>query len=263
MKINEDQKLKEITLWFTQYVRPFKKGVEADLRNIILKEDHTFRVCDEILHIGEKLGLNDSQLQLAKIIALLHDIGRFEQYAKYKTFVDQKSEDHAQLGVKILKRYDVLKRFDDSTKKLIFRAIECHSQSSLPQEEKEPSLFFIKLLRDADKLDIWRIVTDYYHLKGGTRNRALELDLPDSPVVSKEVYSDLMNERIVDIDHVKNLNDFKLLQLGWIFDINFNPTFRCIKDRHYLEMIRDVLTETDEIREIFDVVRRHVSRKSE
>ena len=255
--------MKEIILWFTQYVRQFKKGDEAGLRNIILKEDHTFRVCDEILHIGEKLVLNDSQLQLAKIIALLHDVGRFEQYARYKTFVDKKSEDHAQLGIKILKRYDVLKRFDDSTKKLIFRVIECHNQASLPQEEMEPCLFFIKLLRDADKLDIWGVVTDYYHLKGGTRNKALELDLPDSTVVSEEVYSDLMNEGIVDIGHVKSLNDLKLLQLGWIFDINFDPTFRCIKDRHYLEMIRDALPENDEIREIFDVVRRHLSRHSQ
>jgi hypothetical protein len=64
-----------------------------------------------------------------------------------------------------------------------------------------------------------------------------------------------MNKRIVDMKHVRNLNDFKLLQTGWIFDINFKPTFNCIKKRRYLEMIREVLPKSKRIKEIFDVIR--------
>jgi response regulator RpfG family c-di-GMP phosphodiesterase len=91
VKIVEHQNLTEIKNWFTQYVRLFKNGDETDQRNIILKEDHTFRVCNEILNIGKKLGLNDDELRLAEIIALLHDVGRFEQYTVYKTFSDRQS----------------------------------------------------------------------------------------------------------------------------------------------------------------------------
>ena len=246
----------DLKKWFTSYVQTFKyKDIELQ-RNIDLKKDHTRRVCKEILNLGEQLGLNDDALRLAEIIALLHDIGRFEQYARYKTFMDGKSENHAELGVKILEKHEVLKQFDEATKDVILRSIQYHNRASLPREETETCLFFTKLLRDADKLDIWKVVTDYYHRKDEKRNGAIELDLPDTPGFSEEVYRDLINKKIVDIKHVKNLNDFKLLQIGWIFDINFKPTLRYIKERRYLEMIRDVLPKSKKISEIFDIIHR-------
>jgi len=229
--------------------------------NIILKEKHTIQVCKEILKIGEQLGLNDNELRLAEIIALFHDVGRFEQYARYKTFVDRESEDHAELGVKILEENRVLNRFDESMQSLILRTILYHNRAALPEEDTDTCLFFSRLLRDADKLDIWRVVTDYYNQKNGKSNGAIELGLPDTAGFSDEVYQDLLNMRIVDIKHLKNLNDFKLLQIGWIFDINFAPTFQSIKTRHYLEMIRQVLPESEKIDKIFAVIQSYLSEK--
>lgn len=255
MKIIIDKKsVTDLKNWFTSYVQTFKYNDIELQRNINLKEDHTRRVCKEILNLGEQLGLNDDALRLAEIIALLHDIGRFEQYARYKTFMDGKSEDHAELGIQILEKYGILEQFDAATRDLILRSIKYHNRASLPREETETCLFFTKLLRDADKLDIWKVVIDYYHRKDAKRNGAIELDLPDTPGFSEEVYRDLVNKRIVDIKHVKNLNDFKLLQIGWIFDINFKPTLYHIKNRRYLEMIRDVLPKSKEIKEIFDII---------
>jgi len=255
MKIKIDKKsVSNVRNWFSNYLTNFKSNNSELQRNIKLKEDHTKRVVKEIFDIGKALELNRNELFLAEIIALLHDIGRFEQYARYKTFVDRKSEDHAKLGVKILKKDDVLNEFNESIKSLIFRTIRYHNRAKLPENETETCLFFTKLLRDADKLDIWRVVTDYYHQKNGRRNGAIELDLPDTPGFSEEVYQDLMNRRIVDIKHVKNLNDFKLLQIGWIFDINFDVTMQAIKSRRYLEMIRDVLPKSEKIQLIFESI---------
>ena len=248
--------------WFSNYVKTFKHGDKNFQENIILKEKHTMQVCKEILNIGEQIELNNDELHLSEVIALFHDIGRFEQYAHYKTFVDRKSENHAELGVKILEENRVLNRFDESMQSLILRTISYHNRASLPEEETDTCLLYTKLLRDADKLDIWRVVTDYYHQKNGRRNVALELDLPDTPEFSEKVYQDLINMRIVDIKHVKNLNDFKLLQMGWIFDINFDPTFRCIKSRHYMEMIGDVLPKSYDIQKIINVIQLYLYKHS-
>ena len=253
--INIEQKsVEDFKNWFSSYVQTFKDDDKELQQNIALKEKHTLQVCKEILNIGKKLGLNENELRLAEIIALFHDVGRFEQYARYKTFMDRQSEDHARLGITILKRHGIFNGFNDSLKSLILRTVRYHNHAALPQNETEPCLFFTKLLRDADKLDIWRVVTDYYHRKDGSRNEAIELNLPDIPGFSKAVYQDLMNKSIVDVNHVKNLNDFKLLQIGWIFDINFEPTIHAIISRHYLEMIREVLPESDKIQDIFDVI---------
>jgi putative nucleotidyltransferase with HDIG domain len=259
MMISQEN-LNEIKHWFTEYVRQYiHDGPEN--RNIVLKEEHTYRVCDEILNLGGELGFKDDALRLAEICALLHDVGRFEQYDRYHTFSDCKSENHASLGIRILKKHDVLKKFDAMSKALIFRTIECHNHVSLPAYERYPHLLFIKLLRDADKLDIYRVVTDYYHRNDPQKNEAIELDLPDTPGISKKVYQDLICGKTVHSNELMNLNDFKLLQIGWIFDINFSQTLRRIQSRQYLEMIRSVLPETDEIHDIFNRIQAYLNQQ--
>lgn len=258
----EKSTVRNLKTWFSDYVLKYKEGDKKLRRNAALKEAHTKRVCGEILQLGARLGLTREELRLAEIIALFHDIGRFEQYAGYGTFADSKSEDHAELGLKILKKNGILNGFDNPTKSLVFRAIKYHNRATVPQKETKTCLLFAKLLRDADKLDIWTVVIEYYHRTDGGRNSAIELDLPDTPGVSERVYRAIMNERIVDMNHVKNLNDFKVLQMGWIFDINFKPTLDCIKKRRYLEMVRDVLPKTAKIRKIYDVTRIYRAHRS-
>jgi putative nucleotidyltransferase with HDIG domain len=244
----------EVKKWYTGYVHAFKFVDKGMQQNIDLKEDHTMRVCKEILNIGAQLKLSDDELRLAEIIALLHDIGRFEQISRYQTFMDSKSVDHAELGVKILKHLEILKPFDDPIKELIYCSVKYHSKPALPVFENETCIFFTKLIRDTDKLDILNVVTEYYHKKGSEKNETIVLNLPDTQGISEEVYRKLMNKSIVNIDHVTNLNDFKLLQAGWIFDINFQPTLDCIKKRRYIELIREVLPESKKIDEIFYLI---------
>jgi len=258
VKTIEKKTITELKEWFTHYVQTFKYGDRELKQNTILKEEHTLKVCHEMITLAEQLGLNTNERRLAEIIALFHDIGRFEQFARYNTFIDKQSENHAELGVKILKNYGVLNKFEDSIESLIFRTIRYHNRAILPPDETETCLFFSKLLRDADKLDIWRVVTDYYHRRDGKRNGAIELDLPDTPGISDEVYEDLMNKKIVNIHHMKNLNDFKLLQVGWVFDLNFAATYRAVRSRGYLEKIREVLPVSDKINSIFAVIHSHL-----
>jgi hypothetical protein len=168
--------------------------------------------------------------------------------------MDGKSENHAELGIKTIEKFGVLDSFDNSDKDVALRAIRYHNRPSLPREETDTVLLFAKLIRDADKLDIWKVVTEYYHREDKSRNAAVELDLPDTPGFSQEVYRCLTQKRIVNIKDVKNLNDFKLLQIGWIFDVNFHATLRRVKERRYLELIRDVLPESREMDELFGIV---------
>jgi len=105
-------------------------------------------------------------------------------------------------------------------------------------------------------------VTEYYHRKGARTNATLVLELPDTPAISHEVYDALMNRRIVDIKDVKSINDLKLLQAGLIYDLNFKPSFQFIKNRHYIESLRDSLPETKEITEIFSILKSYIADRS-
>ncbi len=249
--------------WFSLYVGTFKYGSEKLRHSTILKEEHSLRVRDEIEDIGRSLQLDRNELQLAGITALLHDIGRFEQFARYGTFEDARSEDHAGLGVKILRRYGILEGFGEHLSELMLGIIGYHNKAALPENETETCLFFSRLLRDADKLDIYRVVSDHYSSKDKWTDGLLEFSFSETPGISDDVYQDIVNHRIVDFKHVNNLNDFKLLQIGWIFDINFDHTLRSLVSRGYLEVIRSLLPDSEQIGEIFAVTDSYINSRFE
>lgn len=249
-----EKQLNDLKDWFTAYVRSFQHADPEIQQNIVLKEDHTHRVCEAIVDIGTRLGLKDDALRLAETIALLHDIGRFEQFTRYRTFMDRKSENHAELGIKIIEREDVLASFVPAVQHIVRQSVRYHNRPSLPLNESQSCLFYARLIRDADKLDIWKVVTDYYHRKDKTKNGAIELELPDSPGFSDEVIRSLTKMRAVNINDVNNVNDFKLLQVSWVFDLNFRPTMDFLMERRYLELIRQVLPESEKINSIFQVI---------
>jgi hypothetical protein len=83
--------------WFSDYCSSFYSPDIEDQKNISLKEHHTERVCENIVEISKRLSLDGHSTMLAEAIALFHDIGRFPQYARYKTFRDSVSVNHGLL----------------------------------------------------------------------------------------------------------------------------------------------------------------------
>jgi len=261
--MNPQAILPGLKAWFEDYIRRFSSDDPIVQENMDLKTEHTRRVCEAIVNIGGSLDLSREDLCMAEAAALLHDIGRFEQYRRYRTFSDYRSEDHAALGVKVIKANRLLHGLESAMADIIVRVVGYHNRASLPVGEEERCLFFLKLLRDADKVDIWRVVTDYYQNAGHNLNQTIELDLPDRPQVSDSVYKALMNGKLAQMADLKTLNDFKLLQIGWIYDINFPRTFQIVRENGYLEMIRDALPETSvRVAEIYRRARAHLERNS-
>ncbi len=247
--------------WFNNYVKSFHSDDYEFQRNIDLKEEHTLNVCKEINDIGESLYLSEENLRLSETIALFHDIGRFEQYKRYNTYSDKISENHAELGIKVLKENHVLDKINLHAQNIIFKAISYHNLAKLPEKEIEEHLFYSKLIRDADKVDIYRVVTNYYSHRKEEKNTAIELELPDIDEISDEVYADIMAEKIVNIENVKTLNDFKLLQMSWAYDVNFIRTFRIIYERHYIEKIYNELPHNIKVKEIYSKIMTFVNSR--
>ena len=255
-----DELIQSLRKWFNGYVGTFCTDHRGIRENILLKKSHSKRVCGEILRIGKGLGLSGESLRFAEITALFHDVGRFEQYVRYRTFVDHKSENHAALGVKVLKENGALDCLNDSLKDLAYRIISYHNRPALPDGETEPCLFYAKLLRDADKLDIWRVLIRHYRRSDQSSNSALELELPDTPEISDNVYDAVMNKRIVDFHHIQTLNDFKVLQIGWVFDVNFKPTLNAVVSRNYINAICSALPASEKVETILKVVDHYVEK---
>jgi hypothetical protein len=253
--------LTRLRLWFDEYVNQFASSDPCVQENMDLKAGHTRRVCSVVLDIGASLNLTTKDLCTAEAAGLLHDIGRFEQYTKYGTFMDHRSEDHAALGVKVIQKTRVLDQLSAFDSEIIMQVVGAHNRAALPAGADEQVLFFLKIVRDADKIDIWRVVTSYYRNSSRQRNHALELDLPDRPHISEPVYEALMKGRLVKMKDLKTVNDFKLLQMGWIYDLNFPRAFQIARENGYLESIRDAISfKTSRISDVYTRARSHLDR---
>jgi hypothetical protein len=256
----EQEQLKRLKIWFDNYVCGFYGENEYVNANISLKEQHTQRTCEEMLYLGGQLGLSDNQMRVAEVIALLHDVGRFEQFVRFRTYNDPRSLNHCLLGLDVLRRTKVLDVLASNEKQLIEKAIEYHGLMELPGDLDDECLLFSKLLRDADKLDIFYVVTDYYkQYRDDPEGFKLEIELPDEPGYSMAVVERLLAEKRIDYSALRTWNDMKLCQLGWVYDVNFPQTLRRIMERGFLENIFDFLPDNEDIRKvrkkIFDYVR--------
>lgn len=241
-------------LWFENYIDHFRNKYSELIENIEIKADHSRKVRKEIVGIAQSLNLNNEEVMLAEIIGLFHDIGRFRQFAKYQTFSDSKSQNHAELGVEVLKENNILNDLSTENQEIIYNSILNHSRAEIIPDKNERIVFFSKLIRDADKLDIWRLITEYYMVKEQKENKALELELPDNDEISDEVLESILNKKVVLKESMKTLNDFKLLQIGWIFDLNFDYSIKHLHEKKYLDKILGTLPDTKEVNQIKEIV---------
>ena len=123
-----------------------------------LKIVHTYGVVAQSTEITKRMGLPAEDVSLARIIALLHDIGRFEQLKRYDSFMPD-TMDHASYGVQVLFREGMIRRFvsEDTWDDIIEAAIAKHSDFVLEGIEDERTLLHARIIRDADKLDNCRV----------------------------------------------------------------------------------------------------------
>ena len=252
------ENLTRLKAWFADYVAGYYTDDTDYNRTIRLKEKHTERVCRNIIMLGNELDLSAHDLMLAETMALLHDIGRFEQYAVYGTFNDMISDNHAKLGLRQLAEHRVLSVCTKIEERLITKAIAYHNVAALPENKDKKELYFMRLLRDADKIDIWKVVIDYYHERDDKPNPVIEIGLPDDPVFSQKNIEALNEGRIAQVQDIKTLNDLKLLQISWVFDLNFIPSFKVVQSHRYIEQIAATLPQSKEIQATVNKVHDYV-----
>ncbi len=155
-----DEQYKSFQLWFKSHIRTFREADPAHQRSLDLKEEHTARVGAVMDRLTGELHLSENTRLIAAATALFHDLGRFPQYHRYRTFRDSDSENHAKLSIRELTRHRVLHTLEPAERHLIGRAVIYHNRLHLPDHLDPVTLLHSRLLRDADKVDILRVMAD-------------------------------------------------------------------------------------------------------
>jgi putative nucleotidyltransferase with HDIG domain len=242
------------------YTEGFYSRSEAKERAFRLKYEHTLRVRENSRMLADALALTGTDACLAEIAALFHDLGRFRQYSEYRTFKDADSQNHALLGVEEILSHNMLEGLLGEDASLICRVVGAHNSLAIPSHHTRREKFFLKILRDADKLDIWRVFAEHYENRGGPRAESVGLGLADTPSYSEQALAALCEGRLIRLDRLTNLNDFKLLQVGWIYDCNFSQTAAAALDRGHLENLRNCLPADERIDAAISKARRYAEK---
>ncbi len=260
------KKIKYIENWFSGYTESFYGVDEYIDTNVRLKTLHTIEVAKEMAALADELALDSNYKDIAVLTGLLHDCGRFGQVAKYRTFKDAESEDHALMGLRVMDEHGLISELPDDIQQMIKEAVRCHSAIRIDLAPGCPgdTELFAKMIRDADKLDIFRVVQVSYELFTKNPAKASQLAITfgkDTGKCSQAVFEDVINRRQVGYEKLNTLDDRKLLQLCWIYDINYPQSLEKILKRGYIQMIFDSLPQTQQMEEVKAAVRQYVKEK--
>lgn len=232
-KIEKGDEIKTM-LDFTRAKQSFQEYLkDYDLTDdkIHLKYEHTLCVMNAVDYICTHEGLEREDRELALLIALLHDIGRFEQLKTFHSFDDSKF-DHAKFGVKVLFADGLIRSFiaEDSYDGIIEKAIAYHSLYALPEGLTEKERLHCAIIRDADKLDNFRVkeverVETFFDIS--------EQELGEE-AVSPVILDYVRSRRSVPSQERVTHMDFWISFLAFIFDLNFPSSFQYLKEENYI-----------------------------
>lgn len=238
--------LKRHVEFLTQFAKSHYTGNEERDALLRLKLDHTLHVLEnakEIIareSIGEMLGLH------CLLAALYHDIGRFPQFSQYGTFKDADSINHGRMGVLTLRSASLPNTDAPVDWRIVRFAIGQHNVKSIRTGINEPFATPTKLVRDADKVDILRVMVD--HFSGRRTDPAITHGVKNIPdQYSSRIYEAVLNKRPGDYNDIKCTNDFKLMIIGWVYDLNFKSSIELINERSLIKEIFSYLPKDTKI----------------
>ena len=242
------EELKEI---FKDYVF---NNFDMNDNRISLKYYHSLRVMDIANDISVNENFSKNDIELSNIIGLLHDYARFPQWEKYKTYSDINSIDHGDLGVELLfnnneiEKFNIKKDYYDE----IYDAIKYHNKLDVIDNISVHNKLLCKLIRDADKLDI-------FYLFG------IDISLfnEDNKDISDKVKKAFYNGNQIDRRSVKSKNDNIILNLAMIFDLNFDYSYKFIKENKLIEKLWERIIDKEKFKEYFEYIFKYVNERIE
>lgn len=225
-----------------------------------LKMIHTYKVMEQAEKIAEDLKMSEEEVELAKLIGLLHDIGRFEQAKRFNDFRDYNlSIDHADFGCDLLFKDNLIRNFieTDEFDNIIYKAIYNHNKLNIEEGLSEKELLHSKIIRDADKVDNFRVKQEekletlLYMAEGG-------ITQIENEVISPIVYEDFMNSKLIVNTDRKTPLDHWISYTAFIFDFNFKTGLKYIKDNDYINRnINRINYKNPESKRQMENIRKH------
>ena len=262
---------------FAEYVRNYDPSDEK----IKLKIDHTYRVAGLCQRIAESLGLSEPDVDIAWLLGMLHDIGRFEQIRRFGTFNDAQSVDHAEFGADLLFKEGLIRKFaegyyeecelaepenqeDEQIIKnnehhnkdtgLLEMAIRQHNKYRVKEDLTERQRMFCDILRDADKVDIFKVNADIpMEIIYDVTTEELK-----NGIITKEVLESFYKKETVLKSVRRSAVDHIVGHISLLFELVYKESYRQAKEQGYVYKLLDFKSDVPEVNAEFDDMRKYI-----
>ena len=281
MKINREH----IKKTFQEYTDRY----DSTNPKIKFKIDHTYRVANLCEQIAQSLELSAAEVDLAWLSGMLHDVGRFEQLRRYNTFSDAQSIDHARFAVELLYDDGLIADYvpEISTTELVadartWRSMGGANESPTAQSEDIPlsdilqtlriaigehsayriqkglderTRMFCQILRDADKVDIFRVICDtpMEEVYGFQTKDILR------SAITPEVMQAFYEHHAVLRKLKKCPADYIVAHGSLTFELVYPESLRIAKEQGYLKQMMSFQSENPDTAEIFEDLRKDLN----
>lgn len=268
---------KNVINTFAEYVRNYDPSDEK----IKLKIDHTYRVAGLCQRIAESLGLSEPDVDIAWLLGMLHDIGRFEQIRRFGTFNDAQSVDHAEFGADLLFKEGLIRKFAEGYYEecelarsgneeaeqiiknnehhnkdtgLLEMAIRQHNKYRVKEDLTERQRMFCDILRDADKVDIFKVNADIpMEIIYDVTTEELK-----NGVITKEVLESFYKKETVLKSVRRSAVDHIVGHISLLFELVYKESYRQAKEQGYVYKLLDFKSDVPEVNAEFGDMRKYV-----
>ena len=228
--------MRDIQLAIDEFKNYVDSNFNVSEKSINRKRSHSLRVMNFCKELSISLGMNDEEIYVAQIIGLLHDIGRFDQWKTFENFKDLETYDHGDRAVELLKENNFIRKFieDDSYDDIILTAIKNHNKYEIEPDLSEKTLKFCKIIRDADKHDIFYEVDTCFY------NEQAKIDAVTDTKLCDEYYNSILEGKQILKKKDETRFDLVAVLISFVFDINFDESIAIIRKHDYM---RNTLTK--------------------
>jgi HD domain. len=214
-------------------------------RLIDIKKEHSQYVAGYMRNLAQALKLGANDLNLAEAIGLCHDVGRFKQAVIYRSFKDSATVDHGRLGAAELQQAAVEPLVGAADWGLFLHAVKWHNAMSVARHPDPRTDMFTRMIRDTDKLDIYRVLPPADYSDG----------------CSPGLLAQALAGQLLRYADVKTADDKKLIMLTWVYDVKYAWTLREMLAAGYLDRLMAALPHNREVELFCRRLREYSARK--
>ncbi len=194
----------------------------GDMRHMMeLKRTHCAFVARNCCELAVSSGWNPSDLRAAEALGFLHDVGRFPQLEEYGTFRDDRSIDHGERGWRAIRESGLLDGIDPGLRAALLDGVRYHNARALPENLPPEHYRWLRLIRDADRLDIYRVVLDTFDNDRVEEHPDIVLNLSIDGAPSARVLETIRRREQPAYPDLRTVSDFILMLLSWSYQMNF------------------------------------------